>query len=193
MPAGPRGSASFIVCDKRSDINRVALTYGTCGNQWKCDAEAIARWVVGHLGLRRSGRRSGRSGSLHLGVAAGDTRRQMLCLRMHGDVALVAADKAVPLADLVDFGHGAYALDTGAIRQLVDSATTPDPRYTPSTARREARKLDTQARHERWRTAHRDLRKRRPNMSKGWYAQQIAKHEIAEGRSVATIRKHLTT
>ena len=25
LPAGPRGSASFIVCDKRSDINRVAL------------------------------------------------------------------------------------------------------------------------------------------------------------------------
>ena len=192
LPAGPRGSASFIVCDKRSDINRVALPTERVA-QWTCDAEAIARWVVGHLGLRRSGRRSGRSGSLHLGVAAGDTRRQMLCLRMHGDVALVAADKAVPLADLVDFGHGAYALDTGAIRQLVDSATTPDPRYTPSTARREARKLDTQARHERWRTAHRDLRKRRPNMSKGWYAQQIAKHEIAEGRSVATIRKHLTT
>ena len=124
LPAGPRGSASFIVCDKRSDINRVALPTERVA-QWTCDAEAIARWVVGHLGLRRSGRRSGRSGSLHLGVAAGDTRRQMLCLRMHGDVALVAADTAVPLADLVDFGHGAYALDTGAIRHLVDSATTP--------------------------------------------------------------------
>ena len=61
-----------------------------------------------------------------------------------------------------------------AIRHLVDSATTADPRYTPSTARREARKLDTQARYECWRTAHRDLRKRRPHRSKGWYAQQRA-------------------
>ena len=117
----------------------------------------------------------------------------MLCLRTHGDVTLVAADKAVPLADLVDFGHGAYALDTDAIRQLVDSGTTADPRYTPSTARREAHKLDTHALHERWRSAHRDLQKRHPNMSKVWYAQQIAKRQIAEDRSAATIRRHLTT
>ena len=189
MPAGPRGSAPFIVCDKRSDINRVALPTERVA-QWKCDAEAIAQWVVEHLGVRRSGRRSDSSGSLYLGVAAGDTRRQMLCLRTRGDIELVAADKAVPLVDLVDIGHGAYALNTDAIRQLVDSATTTDPRYTPSTARREARKLATQALHERWQKAHRDLRRRRPNMPKGWYAEQIAKQAIAEA---ATIRKHLAT
>ena len=192
IPVGPGAPARFIVYDKRSDINRVAIASERV-TQWTCDAEAVARFVAGQLGLHPSGQRPDGSGLLHLGLAAGDTRRQMVCLRTHGDVALVAANTAVPLAALVDFDDGAYALDTDAIRHLVDSATTADPRYTPSTARREARKLDTQARHERWRTAHRDLRKRRPNMSKRWYAQQIAKHESAEGRSVATIRKHLTT
>ena len=192
MPAGPRSATPFIVCDKRSDINRVALTSERV-NQWKCDAAAIARFVARRLGLRRGGRRAARSGMLEIGLAAGDTRRQMLCLRTYEDVALTAGDAAVPLADLVDFGHGAYALDIDAIRRLVDSATTADPHYTPSTTRREARKLDTQALHERWRKAHRGMRKRRPNMSKGWYAEQIAKKNIAAGRSAATIRKHLTT
>ena len=79
--------------------------------------------------------------------------------------------------DLVDFGHGAYALDTDAIRQLVDSAKTADPRYTPSTARREARKLDTQATYESWRAAYRTLKKRRPKMSDVWYARKIAGQE----------------
>ena len=73
-----------------------------------------------------------------LGLAAGDTRHQMLGLRTHGDVTLVVADTAVALADLIDFEHGAYVLDTAAIRHLVDAATTADPRYTPSTTRREA-------------------------------------------------------
>ena len=191
MPAGSGGPLLFIVCDTRSDINRVAIAPERVA-QWKCDAEAIARFVAGRLGLRRSGRRSECSGMLHIGIAAGDTRRQMLCLRTHGDVALVAADKAVPLADLVDFGNGDYAMDTDAIRQLGDSAKTADQRYTQSTARREARKLDTQALHKRWRKAHRDLRRSRPNMSKVWYAEQIAKQEIAVGRTAATIRKHLT-
>ena len=192
MPSGPRGSAPFIVCDKRSDINRVAIASERVA-QWKCDAEAIARFIAGRLGLRRSGRRSDGSGMLHLGVAAGDTRRQMLCLRTLADVALVVADKEAPLADLVDFGHGVYALDTHTIRQLVDSATTADPRYTPSKTRLEARKADTQARYESWREAYRKLKKRRPNRSDVWYARQIAGQEVAAGFKADTIRKHMKT
>ena len=81
------------------------------------------------------------------------------------DVELVVADTAVALADLIVFEHGAYVLDTAAIRHLVDAATTADPRYTSSTARREARTLDTQARYARWQTAYRALKQRRPQMS----------------------------
>lgn len=190
-PAGPRVSAPFIVCDKRSDINRVALTSDRV-NQWKCDAAAIAQFVAGRLDLGHSRRRFGRSGMLEIGLAAGDTRRQMLCLRAHRGVALVAADTAVPLADLVDFDRGDYVIDAGAVRQLIDVTTIADPHYTPSTARRAARKLDTQALHEGWRKAHRDLRKRRPHQSKTWYALQIAKTTAGAGRSPATIRKHLS-
>ena len=53
IPAGPREAARFIVCDKRSDINRVALTTAHV-DQWKCDGEALARFVVEQVGLRRS-------------------------------------------------------------------------------------------------------------------------------------------
>ena len=52
IPAGPPAAVRFIVCDKRSDINRVALTTAHV-DQWKCDAEALARFVVEPLGLRR--------------------------------------------------------------------------------------------------------------------------------------------
>ncbi len=126
IPAGPpRAAARFIVCDKRSDINRVALTRAHV-DQWKCDAEALARFVVEQVGLRRSRHRTDESGTRPLGLAAGDTRHQMLGLHTHGDVTLVVADTAVALADLIDFEHGAYVLDTAAIRHLVDAATTAD-------------------------------------------------------------------
>ena len=69
IPAGPpRAAARFIVCDKRSDINRVPLTTAHV-DQWKCDGEALARFVVEQVGLRRSRHRidtipgRGRSGS----------------------------------------------------------------------------------------------------------------------------------
>ncbi len=146
IPAGPREAARFIVCDKRSDINRVALT------------------------------------SAHVDQG----------LRTHGDVALVVADTAVALADLIDFDRGAYVLDTAAIRHLVDAATAADPRYTPSTTRREARTLYSQARYARWQQAYRALKQRRPQMSDLWYAGQIAKQAVAAGCHASTIRKHMT-
>ena len=191
IPAGPREAARFIVCDKRSDVNRVALTTAHV-DHWKCDAEALTRFVVEQLGLRRSRHRFDDSGTRPLGLAAGDTRHQMLGLRTRGDVTLVVADTAVALADLLDFARGAYVLDTAAIRHLVDAATTADPRYTPSTTRRAARRLDTQARYARWQQAYRALKKRRPHMSNVWYARQIAGQAAAAGCHADTIRKHMT-
>ena len=190
IPAGPLGAARFIVCDKRGDINRVTITAAHV-DQWKCDAEALARFVVAQLGLRRSRHEVDASGTWPLGLAGGDTRHQMLGLRTHGDVTLVVAETAVSLADLIDFGDGAYTLDTAAIRHLVDAATTADPRYTPSTTRREARTLDTQARYERWQKAYRALKQRRPQMSDVWYARQLAKQAVAAGCHADTIRKHM--
>ena len=107
-------------------------------------------------------------------------------------MTLVVADKVVPLADLLDFEHGAYVLDTAAIRHLVDAATPADPCYTPSTTRREARTLDTQARYARWQTTYRALKQQRPRMSDVWYARQIAKQAVAAGCHASTIRKHMT-
>ena len=187
--ARPSGSASFIVCDKRSDINRVPVSVARL-TQWRCGAEAVRGFVAQSLGLRLSDKNSS-DGDLLIGIATGDKRRQMLCLRAEGELPLVAANNAMPLPELVGFRDGEYSFDGGLVRQLVDSATTADSRYTRSNARLEARKLDTQARYKSWSKAFRTLKKRHPNKSGAWCSQQIAKQDIAAGRSAETIRKHI--
>jgi hypothetical protein len=187
VPARPQ---SFIVCDKRSDINRVPLSAARL-MQWRSDAEAVRGFIAGSLGLRLSNQHHADPGLLNIGIASGDKRSQMLCLRAKGDLTLVAGNNGMPLPELVGFRDDEYSVDVAMVRQLVNSATTADPRYTPSNARREARKLDTQARYECWRKAYRELKKRRPKMSDVWYSQQIAKGEIADGHSADTIRKHM--
>ena len=92
---------------------------------------------------------------------------------------------------IIEFRDGEYSVDGAIIRELVDSATTADRRYTPSTARRDARRLDTQARYASWGKAYRALRKRRRNISDVWYAREIARQDIAAGRTAETIRKHM--
>ena len=190
LPAGPRDTASFIVCDKRDDINCVPVS-AERQKQWRCDANAVCGFIAASLGLRRSDQHPATAGLLNIGIASGDKRSQILCLKTDIALALVVGNGAVPLAEIVDYRNGEYSVDGDMIRQLVDSATTANPRYTPSNAKRESRKLDTQAMYEAWRKAYRDLKKKRRNMTDVWYSQQIAKQGIAATRSAETIRKHM--
>jgi hypothetical protein len=181
---------SFVVCDKRDDINRVAVSAERL-RQWRCSAEAVGVFVAQSLGLRAESQRETDTGLRELGLVRGEKHSQMVCLRANGALELVAGENAVPLAELVRFGADGYSIDGERIRQLVDAATVGDPRYTPSNVRREARKLNTQALHERWRKEYRALKQRRPGMSDVWYSEQIKRMGITPKRSAETIRKHL--
>lgn len=183
-------AASFVVCDKRDDINRVSIP-GDLLKQWRCDAEAVCAFVAASLDIRRSNQPSSNDSLKVIGMTRGDERRQMLCLRVDGQIAVVAGGKSQPLTELVEFDNEKFSIDDKAVRALVDSATTSDSDYTPSIDRREERKVKTQAMYEDWRKAYKTLKKQRPNMSDVWYSRQIAKMDIACGRSADTIRKHI--
>jgi hypothetical protein len=183
-------ATSFVVCDKRDDINRVTISNDFL-KQWRCSAEAVCEFIAKSLGLRRSEHQLGEVGLRNIGMARGNRRTQMIALQSNGSLTLVAGNNTVPLTELVGFSDGKFSVDSTTIRQLVDTVTTADPRYTPSNSRREARKLDTQEMYETWRKAYRDLKKQRRSMSDVWYARQIAKMDVAAGKSSDTIRKHM--
>lgn len=190
LPPTTGKPSSFIVCDKRSDINRVPVPPGRL-IQWRCNADLVSGFVATSLGLRRPGRHTDGASRREIGIVSGNKRSQMLCLESSGTLALVVGNSKVPLAEFIEFHDGAYSLDAASIRRLVDSATTADDRYTPSNARREVRKMDTQAMYESWRKEYRVLRREKPDMSDVWYSKQIARLIIAEGRDAETIRKKM--
>ncbi len=156
FPAGAGRTACFVVCDKRDDINRVDVPAERL-KQWRCSAEGVAAFVAQSLGLRPESQRKAAAGLWELGLVKGKRRSQLVCLRAGEVLELVAGGNAIPLSEPVCFGAEGYSVDCEVIRQLVDAATTGDSRYTPSNARREARKLETQALHERWRKEYRSL------------------------------------
>ena len=147
----------------------------------------MSSFVAQSLGLRSWSQRKTGAGLWELGLAQGQEAQPDALPASDGALELVAGNNAVPLAELVSYrADGITSIDQAMIRQLVDTATTGDSRYTPTNARREARKLETQALHESWRRNTRRLKKRRPEMSDVWYSQQIAKMGIAKGRSSET-------
>ena len=180
----------FVVCDKRSDINREPVPAAWLA-QWRCDAQTVCGFIAASLGMTQTTIKPSEDGLLPIGMARGDKRTQLLCLRVQCHLALVVDAAAIPLADVIGFENGGFTLDAAVIRQLVDAASTADPRHTPSTAKREARKIDTQARYASWKKAYKALRKKHPGKSDVWYSQQIAKTAIAKGRSASTIKRHM--
>lgn len=191
--ARPGGVAtSFVVCDKRSDTSRVLIPPERL-LQWRCDEDAISGFVAASLGLRPSDQRTADAGLRAIGMARGDKRSQMLALRLQGGLALVAGSHSIPLADLVGFLDGSFVVDAAMVRQMVDAAPPADARHMPSTAKREARKVDTQAMYAGWQKAYRALRKKSPGMSDVWYSQQIAKADKVHVRNASTVKKHMKT
>src|SRR3984893_1442250 len=61
LPTEPRDPASFIVCDKRDDINRVPVSAKRL-MQWRCDAGAVCGFIAASLGFGRRGQGSCRAG-----------------------------------------------------------------------------------------------------------------------------------
>jgi hypothetical protein len=191
LPGTEDTPVSFVVCDKRSDTNRVQVSSERL-IQWRCNANAVCGFVAESLNLRRSDQRTISGGLWKIGIATGDKRSsQMLCLQANGELDLVAGNNKVPLAELIEFHDGRYLLDGPMVRRLVDTTTTADPRYTPSDVKREARKLDTQAMYKEWQKEFRSLLRKRPDMSDVSCSRQIAKMRIAQGRKAETIRKNM--
>ena len=183
-------AASFVVCDKRSDINRVPVAAARLA-LWRCDGQTVCSFVAVRLGLQPSTVQASDAGLLPIGMARGNKRTQMLCLRVQSQLALVVGTTAIPLADVIDFECDRFTLDQVVISQMVDAATTADPHHTPSTTKREARKIDTQAMYVAWQKEYKALKKRRPGESDVWYAQQIAKSTAGQGRDASTVKKNM--
>ena len=181
---------SFVVCDKRSDTNRVPVPAARLA-LWRCDAQAVCGFIAASLGLQQTTVQPSEDGLLPIGIARGNKRTQMLCLRVQGHLALVVGTDAMPLADVIGFENGGFTLDRSVIHQMVDAATTADTRHTPSTAKRDARKIDTQAMYASWQKAYRALLKKSPGNSDVWYSQQIAKADKVHVRDPSTIKKHM--
>ena len=96
-----------------------------------------------------------------------------------------------PLVDVINFQDGSFVVDAAWVQQMVDASPQADPRHTPSTAKREARKLDTQAVYATWQKAYRALQKKHLGKSDVWYSQQIAKTDKVRVRNPSTVKKHM--
>ncbi|MEX2165139.1 MAG: hypothetical protein WD823_13000 [Sulfuricaulis sp.] len=83
------------------------------------------------------------------------------------------------------------AIDEHLLAQRHSASSVASNFSTLITTQREIRKQATQKQYQAWQKAYRYLKRKRRNMSDVWYAQQIAKMDIAKDRDADTIRKYM--
>lgn len=181
----------FVVCDKRSDINRVAIPPARL-RLWKCDAEALCNWAAGSLEVRRVRAAAAEPGLAAIGSFHGKKQSQLLLLALGEEPAVrTATGNTTPLVHLVRFHETRFKLDRPRIEALVDASPPGDARYVPSILRRELGKQETRDRHQRWRQAYRTLQLEHPDWTDSRIANKIAGTDDADGCAAETIRKNM--
>jgi hypothetical protein len=139
-----REPAAFIVCDKRSDINRVAVPV-RCLEQWQVSGDSIAALLSGLLGLHSSGASGTDAARWEVGMLKGAKHSSHLVLVADGKLALSLAGHSIPLADVLTLESDAFKVDRRTLTRLVDQPVAGAGDVESAAHRRERLKKRVQA------------------------------------------------
>ena len=110
---------AFIVCDKRTDVNRVPISLN-CLEQWQISGDSVADLLADLLGLHRSRTHDANLARSEIGVLKGVKHSGHLVLIAKGRLVLAAAGHEVPLYEVLSLDDGGFKLDKQALIRRVD-------------------------------------------------------------------------
>lgn len=144
LTAKARDPEPIIVCDKRSDINRVPVPISQL-EQWQTSGASIADLLAGLLGLHRSGANGTDATRWEVGMLKGTKHSSHLVLVADGKFALSLAGHSIPLADVLTLEGDAFKVDRRTLARLVDQPVAGAGDVESATHRRERLKKRVQA------------------------------------------------
>lgn len=123
LPDDVHGAAAFIVCDKRTDINRVAVSIGAL-ERWKATGELLADCLSRLLLFKPRSRSADVANRWPIGMLEGKKHKDRLALHAgDGGLTLAVAGHTVALDDVLTIRMQAIWLDRAALLRFVDQPT----------------------------------------------------------------------
>ena len=123
LPDDGRGAAAFIVCDKRTDINRVEVAIGALA-RWKATGESLADALTHLLKVDTRPRHADSAGRWPLGMLVGKHHKDHLVLFAgDGALKLAVAGHELELADVLAVASHDLSIDRAHLVRLVDRPT----------------------------------------------------------------------
>lgn len=184
---------AFIVCDDpemQSQMGRVKVPLVRL-QQWQGSVKQLAKAIAELLGLTDKIIFSANHAVIKLGMLKTEKGRRWVTLNS-SDLSLELNQHTIPVDEVLYFENQQLVIDQNKIDDLLNSESlSKGKKYMPSTNKREARKLETQAMHQNWQDEYLRLKDQHPNKADTWYAAKIFKMDIAKGRDAETIRKNM--
>lgn len=109
----------FIVCDKRSDINRVTIPIIHL-EQWQTSGALVADLLSDLLGLRRPAANNTTTDRWEIGMLKGKKHSSHLVLIAGDNLTLTLAGHSIPLPDILAFENNQITIDRRTLTRLVD-------------------------------------------------------------------------
>ena len=119
LSAKARDPEAFIVCDKRSDINRVPVPV-SCLEQWQTSGDSIADLLAGLLGLHRSGTNGTDAARWEVGMLKGAKHSSHVVIVADGKLTLSLANHSIPLTQVLALDAHGLKLDKHALLRALD-------------------------------------------------------------------------
>ena len=189
----PALTRAFIVCDDadmQSQMGRVKIPLVRL-QQWQASVKHLSQVIADLLGLKDKITFTANQVVIKLGMLKAQKGRRWVTLN-GSDLSLEINQRTLPVDELLYFDGKQLVIDQNSIDGLLNSEPlNPGKKYTPSTTKREARKLGTQAMYQDWKDEYLRLKKQHPNNPDTWCAVKISKMDIAKSKDAETIRKNM--
>jgi len=119
LPHKIRGPEAFIVCDKRNDINRVAVPLNRL-EQWQATGDSIANLLADLLELRHPEPSVSAMGRWEVGRLKGRKGASHVVLLADGRLKLTVAGHTIDVAEVLTLADKGFILDKRMLTGLVD-------------------------------------------------------------------------
>ncbi len=116
----PGASMAFIVCDLRSDTNRVPIPLASL-DRWQTSGDALAALLTAMLGIHQPVARRDAPGRWEIGNLKGKKHASHVVLMAEDEFLLSLAGHTVRLTEVLGFEKGSFWMDQKKLTHCVDN------------------------------------------------------------------------
>ena len=192
IPSGrKREKRYYINCDQMPEVAPMVVLPRNL-TRHRVSSFQFAGFIANEMGFDTPSQPD-KNGKINLGTINGRHGRRRIFFETKYEIALKVGAAVVCLSDVVRWHNGMLFFDRDVMQAYigVPMAMSAEKPYMADTTRREASKILTRRRYQKWALEAQRIHREKPQLTKSAISKIIAKLPMGEGRAAGTIIKFI--